>query len=127
MARLKSLRWAWMGSAIAVGTLLQACRSLSRLDAVPPALTERAVIAGIPNARYWLDRDLAVFIQSVIQDSKRENDALARAGKPINPLPPAYLLGISGGGDAGAFAAGLLAGWSVHGDRPQFKVVTGVS
>jgi predicted acylesterase/phospholipase RssA len=42
-------------------------------------------------------------------------------------LPPVYLLGISGGGDDGAFAAGLLAGWSVHGDRPEFKVVTGIS
>src|ERR1700704_6625984 len=99
MARLKSLRLAWMGSAIAAGILLQACGSLTRREAVPPALTERAVIAGIPNARYWLDRDLAPFIQSVIEDSKRENEALVRAGMPLDPLPPIYLLGISGGGD----------------------------
>ena len=45
----------------------------------------------------------------------------------VSPMPPVYLLGISGGGDNGAFAAGLLAGWSVHGDRPEFKVVTGIS
>src|SRR5712672_99000 len=127
MAGLKSLQWAWLGSAIAVGILLQSCGSLTRHDAVPPALTEKAVIAGIPNSRYWLDRDLAPSIQSVLEDSKRENDALVRAGKPLDPLPPIYLLGISGGGDAGAFAAGLLAGWSVHGGRPQFKVVTGIS
>jgi len=39
--------------------LLQACGSLPRLDAVPPALTEGAAISGIPNSRYWLDnRDL---------------------------------------------------------------------
>src|SRR5581483_5570112 len=36
-------------------------------------------------------------------------------------------LAISGGGDDGAFGAGLLVGWSGRGDRPEFDVVTGVS
>ena len=27
----------------------------------------------------------------------------------------------------GAFGAGLLVGWSEHGSRPQFKIVTGTS
>ncbi|TMJ17645.1 MAG: patatin family protein, partial [Alphaproteobacteria bacterium] len=43
------------------------------------------------------------------------------------PLPPAYYLAISGGGDDGAYGAGLLTGWTAAGTRPQFKVVTGVS
>jgi predicted acylesterase/phospholipase RssA len=34
---------------------------------------------------------------------------------------------VSGGGDYGAFGAGLLYGWSEADDRPEFKVVTGVS
>lgn len=34
---------------------------------------------------------------------------------------------LSGGGENGAFGAGLLAGWSAKGDRPDFAVVTGVS
>jgi predicted acylesterase/phospholipase RssA len=36
-------------------------------------------------------------------------------------------LAISGGGDNGAFGAGLLNGWTAAGTRPEFKVVTGVS
>ena len=36
-------------------------------------------------------------------------------------------LSISGGGDNGAFAAGVLNGWSAHGTRPTFNLVTGVS
>lgn len=36
-------------------------------------------------------------------------------------------LSISGGGDNGAFAAGLLNGWSERNDRPRFQLVTGVS
>jgi hypothetical protein len=37
------------------------------------------------------------------------------------------MLGISGGGEDGAFGAGLLNGWSQHGTRPVFDLVTGVS
>jgi len=95
---------------------------------VPSTLTESAVIPGIPDARYWLDRDLAPFIQSVIRDDKREREALARAGESTaDPLPPASVLAISGGSADGAFAAGILVGWTAHGTRPQFKVVTGIS
>jgi len=116
-----------IAAALVVGVLLQACGSLPRLDAVPPTLTESAVIPGISNSRFWLDRDLARFIQAVIQDDERERTSLAMAGKTTDPLPPASLLAISGGGDAGAFAAGLLAGWTASGTRPQFRVVTGIS
>ncbi|HSJ42307.1 MAG TPA: patatin-like phospholipase family protein, partial [Xanthobacteraceae bacterium] len=54
--------------------------------------------------------------------NERERNALG--GKP---LPTAYFLAISGGGDDGAFGSGLLVGWTAHGDRPQFKLVTGIS
>ncbi len=112
---------------LVVLAILPGCTPLTRLDAVPPALTEKAVIPGIPNARLWLDRDLKPFIEAVVQDTNREIEALRNAGKPTDRLPPAYVLAISGGGDAGAFAAGVLSGWTAHGDRPQFKVVTGTS
>ena len=36
-------------------------------------------------------------------------------------------LSISGGGSDGAFGAGLINGWTESGERPHFKVVTGVS
>src|SRR5258706_3697022 len=107
--------------------LLTACGALPRLEAVPPELTERARIPGIPDARVWLDRDLGPFIETVIQDTNREVGTLKNAGKPTDHLPPASVLAISGGGDAGAFAAGILCGWTARGDRPEFKVVTGIS
>jgi hypothetical protein len=40
---------------------------------------------------------------------------------------PAYILALSGGGEGGAFGAGLLNGWTATGIRPEFTVVTGVS
>jgi hypothetical protein len=36
-------------------------------------------------------------------------------------------LALSGGGDKGAFGAGLLNGWTASGERPEFLLVTGVS
>jgi hypothetical protein len=124
---MKSVSLVPLLTTLAISVLLQACRTLPRLDAVPPNLTEQAVIPGIPNSRFWLDRDLNPFIRSVVQDFRREQDAYRNSDGSSNSLPPIYILGISGGGDDGAFAAGLLAGWSVHGDRPKFKIVTGIS
>jgi hypothetical protein len=42
-------------------------------------------------------------------------------------LPPSNFLAVSGGGDDGAFGAGLLLGWTETGRRPEFKLVTGIS
>ena len=42
-------------------------------------------------------------------------------------LPEAWHLAISGGGQHGAFGAGVLCGWSACGDRPTFNIVTGIS
>nr|WP_240901035.1 patatin-like phospholipase family protein [Thioalkalivibrio sp. XN8] len=37
-----------------------------------------------------------------------------------------YLV-LSGGGGNGAFGAGLLSGWTAHGTRPEFQIVSGTS
>jgi predicted acylesterase/phospholipase RssA len=53
-----------------------------------------------------------------------------KAARPGGPRPTLDMLVISGGGDWGAFGAGVLKGWSrVKGElaRPEFDAVTGVS
>lgn len=37
------------------------------------------------------------------------------------------ILALSGGGENGAYGAGLLCGWTTAGNRPQFDLVTGIS
>lgn len=49
-----------------------------------------------------------------------------QSGLPVSAKPgPA--IAFSGGGQKGAFGAGLMVGWTERGDRPEFSVVTGVS
>jgi len=103
-----------------------ALRFPPRLPAVPQELTTRAVVPGIPNARYWIGEDIQPFIRDVIAARQREEAFLARSGH-VGDIPPADILAVSGGGDKGAFGAGLLCGWTAAGNRPRFKAVTGVS
>jgi hypothetical protein len=119
---------AFIYTALAVALLVQlpGCSTLDRLPAVPAADTTRAVIPGIPNARYFVDADVKPFGRDAIAAVQREKVHLARTGYQ-GLLPPANVLAISGGGDDGAFGAGLLVGWTKTGTRPEFKVVTGVS
>lgn len=97
-----------------------------RLAAVPLELTARAVVPGIPNARYFALADIEPFVRDMLAARQREEAYLSQSGR-AGELPPLELLAISGGGDKGAFGAGLLNGWTASGTRPTFKAVTGVS
>jgi predicted acylesterase/phospholipase RssA len=66
-----------------------------------------AVVLGIPDARAWGDSE----------------DEFAR----LLPTVDGPWLAMSGGGSDGAYAAGLLAGMTKAGSRPDFAVVTGAS
>lgn len=106
--------------------LLAACAAPLRLNAVPEERTTDAVIPDIPNARYWVDKETEPFLREALHSFEREKAFLAASGHG-GALPPVSFLAVSGGGDNGAFGAGLLKGWTEFGDRPVFKAVTGVS
>jgi predicted acylesterase/phospholipase RssA len=102
---------------------LTACADRDRLSAVPATATERASIAGIPDARIFVT-DSAAFVTVLQKLRERETRYYASIGRP---LPAENVLALSGGGDNGAFGAGLLVGLSESGTRPPFKAVTGIS
>lgn len=107
--------------------LLAGCAVPERSAAVPESQTLHAAIPGMPkNIRYFVDRDADLFVKEAIESANRERAYRASVGQ-TGPLPPAAFLAISGGSDNGAFAAGLLNGWTAAGNRPEFKAVTGVS
>ena len=103
------------------------CSIPARGPAVPLHDAERALPLGLPNARFFADGDPAAMIAEATAAIERQRAALRAAGRPGSPLPPAYFLAVSGGGDNGAFGAGLINGWTTTGTRPEFGIVTGVS
>lgn len=96
-----------------------------RLPSLPLALAPEVSPLDIPYSRFYPDADSVELEQLGKISIERERRALS--ARSDNKLPTAHFLAISGGGDNGAFGAGLMCGWSVRGDRPEFRLVTGVS
>ncbi|VVN91448.1 patatin-like phospholipase family protein [Pseudomonas fluorescens] len=112
---------------VALFVLMQGCAwAPPRLSAVPSELTARAQIPGMPGVRYVAGGDMTELTRVALQALLREQAYLVKQGHK-GPLPPAVYLAISGGGDNGAFTAGLMNGWTAAGTRPEFKLVTGIS
>ncbi len=105
---------------------LAGCAGVAREEAVPKDLTTQAVVPGMADVRYRAGIDQEAIQREGIASFRREQEYLASRGHR-GTMPPAVFLAISGGGDNGAFGAGLLNGWTVAGNRPEFKLVTGVS
>jgi hypothetical protein len=108
-----------LGICTIVGVALGGCARLERLPAVTYAQAKQADILNIPDARFYVS-ETKLILDLAVKANQRRN--LARGVTATR-----YFLAISGGGDDGAFGAGLLVGWSDRGDRPEFDVVTGVS
>jgi predicted acylesterase/phospholipase RssA len=103
-----------------------ACALPVRLDAVPAPEANSVTVLGMKDIRYWGDESSPAMIREGIASYHRELAYWRETGHQ-GPLPPANYLAISGGGENGAFGAGLLVGWTAAGTRPEFKLVTGIS
>jgi len=113
-------------SAVAL-LLVQGCGTApKRLEAVPSGMTAKAEIPDMPGVRYVAGGDMTELSRVAIEALKREQDYLEKQGHK-GPMTPAVFIAISGGGDNGAYTAGLMNGWTAAGTRPEFKVVTGIS
>lgn len=118
-------RTGWLALAVALQLAAGACSTPDRLPAVPLAVSAQAKPVPVP-IRYLVARETDSFAAEAARVNEREQAYLASRGH-TGPPPPAYFLAISGGGDNGAYGAGVLNGWTASGTRPEFKVVTGVS
>lgn len=104
--------------------LLQACAELPR-HPVPADLVNDVSVLDIKNVRFrpeMANPDLGKKI-----DFWYRQQLASGVTRSSGESPDANCLALSGGGEDGAFGAGLLVGWSQAGTRPEFLVVTGVS
>ena len=118
-------RRAMCATAAGIVGLLPGCGATVRGSAVPRGRTYDATVLGVVNERFFplhgTDGIEAEFMAAL----QRQRRTLGL--KTDAPLPEVQFLAVSGGGENGAFGAGLLCGWSDHGSRPVFDLVTGVS
>ena len=103
--------------------ILSGCATVPAHHSVPKNLIEEVKLTGVTHGRFWGDELPQFTRQSVLTMSQAE----ARKNFSGIYAKPHNYLAISGGGANGAFGAGLLAGWSAAGTRPEFTMVTGVS
>lgn len=108
-------------------TLAGCAGSLPR-NPVPFGMESDAAVVGMggETIRFWGDVP-----PPNVDAMAKEKWAQVRASRRVLPKeggrPVVSFLAISGGGADGAFGAGVLAGWTERGNRPEFDLVTGVS
>jgi hypothetical protein len=118
-------RVAW---ALLLALTLVSCAAAIARNPVPPSLEGHVEVVGMgpTQIRYWGD-ELPPNADAMV----REKWAQVRANRPellaSGRRPVVNFLALSGGGSDGAFGAGVLAGWTASGKRPEFDLVTGVS
>ena len=108
--------------AVLLAFMVSGCGSLRPRRPVPENLVRQAQIPGMADVRVMPD----------VRFPKSYQADLVEAQKSAAKVTPCCeksltLLALSGGGDGGAFGAGLLNGWTEAGGRPDFDYVTGIS
>ncbi|WP_409562440.1 patatin-like phospholipase family protein [Hyphomicrobium sp. MC8b] len=107
--------------------VLTGCATIMTRNGISSAsLAETAEIPGMPGVRFWGDE----VPKDPIAEIRRRTAHMPKLGKHARTVAGRKVvdtLALSGGGSDGAFGAGVLAGWTKRGDRPEFQVVTGVS
>ncbi len=117
------MKYSIVGFIFAALLFLQACTSLPERAPLAGDSYDDALLLGVKHLRYWGDEP-ATIVLDLPESPTPEQLRLAMPGLYGNEL---NMLAISGGGSNGAFAAGLLNGWTDSGERPAFGVVTGIS
>lgn len=103
--------------------LLQGCGSLPERTPLPAEGYSESLVLGMPDLRFWGDEEPPLAKDLPPEPTLEE----LQAALPGFVGRKVQYLAISGGSANGAFAAGLLNGWSASGERPEFTVVTGIS
>ena len=102
------------------------CGTVRIRHAVPKDFVNQAQVPGMSGIRCWGDsiqKEIPDFVKASVEQERKYLASIGKEGQ----WPTANFLAISGGGGDGAYAAGLLCGWTASGTRPEFKVVTGIS
>jgi hypothetical protein len=116
-----------VGLIVATALILSGCAATIERNGIASAkLAAVAEVKGMPDVRFWAD-EVPKDPIAEIKHRTAHLPPIARDAKRMGGRRLIETLALSGGGSDGAFGAGVLAGWTKRGDRPEFEVVTGVS
>ena len=120
---MKANRTIYFTALVLVIGLVCGCSSVAIRNPLPYDFEDMAQIPGLDvNARMWGDEPPPYMEEWYAQTREQlEAEFEGIMGREHN------YLAISGGGANGAFGAGVLAGWTASGTRPEFTIVTGIS
>ena len=107
--------------------LLTACSAVSEHETVPQNLADHALPLGMSDLRYWGDSGQLSMTEQFVREILEQQDRSGNLYDGQGELQATNYLVLSGGGENGAFGAGILKAWSDDGTRPEFNVVSGVS
>jgi hypothetical protein len=113
--------WASLGVIFLLALSIGGCGTVPARNSLPETLGESAETPCIPRARFWDDEVPSLF--EAIAGQPREK---LQTRFPANMGRGHRHRAVSGGGANGALGAGLLAGWSAAGTRPEFTTVAGI-
>jgi len=105
----------------------QGCSTTIIRNPVPEGLDNQVAVLDQDDLRfipYEVSEDFIVPYTLTMMQQQRDSKSLYEDN---GDTKPAYILALSGGGEGGAFGAGVLNGWTKTGTRPDFTVVTGIS
>jgi predicted acylesterase/phospholipase RssA len=92
---------------------------------VPESLLSKTKVIDSSSIRFWGDEELSSN-RKTLNTNAWLTQRLEYKDKE-NTISEINFLALSGGGEDGSFAAGIITGWTQNGDRPEFDVITGVS
>jgi predicted patatin/cPLA2 family phospholipase len=98
------------------------CATPQKRIPLPEEHKDIAQIPYIPDARFWGDA-----IPPGVKEKFEEEKIQIQLKAPEAKYKSIDYLALSGGGEHGAFGAGLLVGWTEAGNRPEFRAVAGIS
>jgi len=110
-----------------IALICQGCGTSIIRNPVPEDLNNQLTVLGQDDLRfipYEVSEDFIVPYTLTMMQQQTDSKLLYEDN---GNTKPAYILALSGGGEGGAFGAGILNGWSTTGTRPEFTVVTGTS
>ncbi len=105
---------------------ISGCSTVPDYTPVPEHLVNKVEPMGIPEIRAWGDVNdyvIGTYGETVLS----RQDAAGLLLNEDGSFKEANMLTLSGGGENGAFGAGILKAWSDSGSRPEFLAVTGIS